>query len=86
MGTRAEITTKLAKAYAKVSKKDKGRLLDEVVAVTGWSRDSARRRLSGAAKLSPGSRRQVAKRPRVVPPESWRASHAASRLGASVSS
>jgi hypothetical protein len=61
MGSRAEITTKFAKAYAKASKKDKGRLLDEVVTVTGWSRDNARRRLTAAAKRPPGSGRQVAK-------------------------
>ena len=35
MAARAEITVKYARAYAKASKKDKGRLLDEVVAVTG---------------------------------------------------
>jgi len=61
MGSGAEITTKFAKAYAKASKKDKGRLLDEVVAVTGWSRDNARRRLTAAAKRPTGSGRQVAK-------------------------
>ncbi len=64
MGSRAEITTKFAKAYAEAAKKEKGRLLDEVVAVTGWSRDNARRRLSAAARLPPGSGRQVAKKPR----------------------
>ena len=64
MTSRAEVTTKYAKAYAKASKKDKGRVLDQVVAVTGWSRDNARRRLAGAAKRRPGAGRQVAKRPR----------------------
>jgi len=64
MASRAEITTKFARAYARASKKDKGRLLDEVVAVTGWSRDNARRRLTDAAKRSPGVGRQVAKKPR----------------------
>jgi len=44
MSARVEITAKYARAYAKASKADKGRLLDEVVAVTGWSRDNARRR------------------------------------------
>lgn len=50
MGTRAEITAKYARAFQSASKKDKGQLLDEVVAVTGWSRDNARRRLREAAK------------------------------------
>ena len=59
MSSRAEITTRYAKAYQGASKKDRGRLLDEVVAVTGWSRDNARRRLAAAAKVQPGSGRQV---------------------------
>ena len=63
MASRAEITTRYAKAYRAASKKDRGRLLDEVVAVTGWSRDNARRRLS-AARTRPGPGRQVAQRPR----------------------
>lgn len=53
MAARAEITAKYARAYAKASKKDKGRLLDEVIAVTGWSRDNARRRLAKAAAPRP---------------------------------
>ena len=64
-----EITTRYAKTYAKAAKSDKGRILDEVVSVTGWSRDNARRRLRGAAAARPGAGRQVAgrqvaKRPR----------------------
>ncbi|WP_202616239.1 hypothetical protein [Actinomyces sp. 432] len=57
MQARAEITRKYAGAYAKASKKDKGRMLDEVCAVTGWSRDNARRRLRAVAKRPPGAGR-----------------------------
>jgi hypothetical protein len=64
MTSRAEVTTRYAKAYAKASKKDKGRVLDDVVSVTGWSRDNARRRLAAAADQPPGAGRQVAKQPR----------------------
>ena len=64
MASRAEVTTKYAKAYAKASKKDKGRVLDHVVEVTGWSRDNARRRLVAAAMRPPGAGRQVDKPPR----------------------
>jgi hypothetical protein len=67
MSSRAEITTKYAKAYKGASKKDRGRLLDEVVAVTGWSRsrDNARRRLTAAAKPpETGSARRRLSRPR----------------------
>ena len=35
MASRAEVTTRYAKAYVKASKKDKGRLLDEVIAFFG---------------------------------------------------
>ena len=49
MSSRAEITAKFAKAYVKAPKADKGKILDQVVEVTGWSRDNARRRLTAAA-------------------------------------
>jgi hypothetical protein len=61
--SRAEITSKFARAYGRASKRDRGRILDQVVVVTGWSRDNARRRLKQAA-VSPGARREVAQRPR----------------------
>ena len=64
MTSRAEITTGYAKAYVKASKKARGQILDQVVEVTGWSRDNARRRLTAAAKRSPGSGRSVARRAR----------------------
>jgi hypothetical protein len=64
MQSRAEVTSRYAKAYVKASKKDKGRVLDEVMSVTGWSRDNARRRLTEAAKRPPGAGRQVANKPR----------------------
>lgn len=64
MATRAEITTKYARQYKKASKKNKGAVLNEVIAVTGWSRDNARRRLTHAAKHPPGRGQQVASRAR----------------------
>jgi len=64
MTSRAEVTSRFAKAYVKASKKDRGRVLDQVVSVTGWSRDNARRRLVVAARRPPGGGRQVAKRSR----------------------
>lgn len=66
MMARAEVTTRYAKAYVKAGKADKGRILDHVVGVTGWSRDNARRRLVAAAQLSPGGGRAVAQVPRKV--------------------
>jgi hypothetical protein len=64
MGSRAEITAQFARAYVKASKKEKGLILDQVVSVTDWSRDNARRRLAEAAKRPPGMGRRVAARPR----------------------
>jgi hypothetical protein len=64
MQSRAEVTARFARAYVKASKKDKSRVLDEVVSVTGWSRDNARRRLADAAKRPSGDGRRVAQRPR----------------------
>src|SRR5271166_5504962 len=64
MSSRAEITTRFAKAYGKASKKDKRLILDQVMSVTGWSRDNARRRLAQAAKRPPGAGRSVAARTR----------------------
>ncbi len=37
MGAQREITKKYARAYQRAGKKDKGQLLDELVAVTGRS-------------------------------------------------
>ncbi|WP_299170034.1 transposase family protein [uncultured Arthrobacter sp.] len=64
MTSRAEVTSRYAQAYVKAPKKDKGRILEEVVGVTGWSRDNARRRLTKAAKQPPGVGRQIAQKPR----------------------
>jgi hypothetical protein len=63
MAARAEITTRYARAYAMAGKGDRGRILDQVVEVTGWSRDNARRRLRAAARQPAGGRRAT-KRPR----------------------
>ncbi|MHB1068210.1 MAG: DDE-type integrase/transposase/recombinase [Candidatus Nanopelagicales bacterium] len=78
MTSRAEITTRYAKAYVRAGKGVKGRILDEVVSVTGWSRDNARRRLVAAARQPPGVGRAVAKRPRK--PRSPKYSHDAVKV------
>lgn len=48
MRARHEITKKFATQYAAAEKDEKGRLLDEVCAMTSWSRDNARRQLKQA--------------------------------------
>ena len=63
MATRREITKKYATDYAKSSKTGKGLILDELVAVTGWSRANARRALSTARKRR-GPAKAVVRKPR----------------------
>ena len=50
MAARREITKKYAKAYGQASKKEKGRLLDQLCGAIGWSRDNARRALRTAGQ------------------------------------
>lgn len=66
MGTRREITKKYAPDYAKEAKKAKGVILDELVAVTGWSRAKPRRALSTARKRK-GPVKAVVRKPRGGP-------------------
>lgn len=54
MAARYEITKKFARAYAEAPKKGKTRILDQVVAVTGWNRDHARQQLRARLKQAPG--------------------------------
>lgn len=74
MRARAEITGRYAVAYVRASKKTKGLILDEVVAVTGWSRDNARRRLTRAAAGAKSVRGRVRRSPVPVPARKPRAS------------
>ena len=53
MAARRHVTNKLRNAYAKASKEDKGRILDEVIATTGMGRSTARRMLTGPALPDP---------------------------------
>jgi transposase InsO family protein len=61
MAARREITKKYAAGYRRASKKEKGVMLDELVAVTGWSRDNARRAVAAASKRRGPARAQVRK-------------------------
>ena len=63
LATKREITKKYAREYATVSKKMRGRMLDELVATTGWPRANARRQV-GAAGVRRGPQRAVKRAPR----------------------
>ncbi|MGH3678809.1 MAG: hypothetical protein ACRDT2_00535, partial [Natronosporangium sp.] len=49
-GSRRGLVDRLAPRYAAGSKQEKGRILDQLCAATGWHRDHARRALREAAQ------------------------------------
>jgi len=63
MAERKAVTKQMAKRYAKVSKKDKGAMLDELCELTGWTRRHAIRAL--AATATGTVERARAPRPRI---------------------
>src|SRR3979411_995549 len=58
MGTRREITAAVVDRYRSAGRMDKGRILDELCAVTGWHRKHAVRALATHVRISPEARRQ----------------------------
>ena len=50
MAERKAITKQMGRRYAKASKADKTRMLDELCALTGWTRRHASRSLLGALR------------------------------------
>jgi hypothetical protein len=61
MAERRAVTKQMARRYEKASKGDKGRMLDELRELTGWTRRHARRALGQALQAPVASSR----RPRV---------------------
>jgi transposase len=58
MGTRREITAAVVDRHRSAGRMDKGRILDELCAVTGWHRKHAVRALASHVGISPEARRQ----------------------------
>ena len=58
MGTRREITAAVVDRYRSAGRIGKGRILDELCAVTGWHRKHAVRALASHVGISPEARRQ----------------------------
>jgi hypothetical protein len=67
MTERKAVTKQMAKRYARAAKKEKGRMLDELCALTGWTRRHAIRALAEAVR--PPGRPARSPRPRVYGPE-----------------
>lgn len=67
MAERKAVTKQMVKRYKKAGKSEKGTMLDELCALTGWTRRHARRALTQAKNQpSPPPRRE---RPRIYGPE-----------------
>jgi hypothetical protein len=58
MGARREITAAVVDRYRSAGRADKGRILDELCAVTGWHRKHAVRALATKVLISPGAQRR----------------------------
>ena len=58
MGARREITVAVAERYRVALRADKGRILDELCAVTGWHRKHAVRALAGQPAIEPDEPRR----------------------------
>jgi hypothetical protein len=67
MAERRAVTKQMVKRYARCSKLEKGRMLDELCALTGWTRRHARRALAVAATTAPPRPRKP--RERIYGPE-----------------
>ena len=61
MAERKAVTRQMARRYKRASKKEKGRMLDELCALTGWTRRHARRALVAL----PAKRASPCPRPRI---------------------
>src|SRR5689334_24191533 len=57
MGARREITAAVVDRYRSAGRADKGRILDELCAVSGWHRKHAVRALDSHVAISPKARR-----------------------------
>ena len=58
MGTRREITAAVVDRYRSAGRMGKGRILDELCAVTGWHRKHAVRALASHVGISPARRQR----------------------------
>jgi hypothetical protein len=67
MAERKAVTNQMAKRYRRATKSEKGVMLDELCALTGWTRRHARRALTDVLKGKPAPPPRP--RPRVYGPE-----------------
>ncbi len=65
MGERRAVTVEMAKRYARASKDEKGRLLNELSALTGWSKRQARRAFHQTVRGAPPRPRRPPRRAKI---------------------
>jgi hypothetical protein len=65
LGTRRGVTKAMAARYAKGSRADRWSVLDQLVGVTGWHRDHARKALRQAVAAQAAGVEPAPRRPRV---------------------
>src|SRR6266540_3153867 len=65
MGERRAVTVEMAKRYARASQDEKGRLLNELSALTGWSKRQARRAFHQTVRGAPPRPRRPPRRAKI---------------------
>src|SRR6478752_8216925 len=84
MGARREVVSAVAERYRSAKRAEKGRILDELCATTGWHRKHAVRALRRRETVGPGEVEAIRKRSRRYGANQGRADGAVGGVGSGV--